>query len=137
MAFESVTFVSNTKSGVMDFVLNHQFENVNLSIYEKRLDQIAVIVEREVHKILVHLSHEMPLVRSAKLIADLQDLAVKASVSSETSVGNGRGQGRLLLRLYTERLLFKATTSGARPPPEMLTYAQILLQALREPQTLH
>ena len=116
-------------------MINHS-NDVNLIAYEKRLDQIAAIVEREVHKILVHLAQEMPLSRSTKSVAALQDLAARAATAPESDA-NARDQCRSLLRLYTERLRFKASTTGVSPPPEMLTYAQLLQQALRDPQTLH
>jgi hypothetical protein len=116
-------------------LINHA-NDINLIAYEKRLDQIAAIVEREVHKILVHLAHEMPLSRSTKSAAALQDFAARAATAPESDA-DARDQYRSLLRLYTERLRFKASTSGASPPPEMLTYAQLLQQALRDPQTLH
>lgn len=109
---------------------------VNLLAYERRLDQIAAIVEREVHKILIHLAHEIPLSQSSKSMAALQALAVRVAALSEASA-DGREQGRTLLRLYTERLRVKLSTTGAGPSVEMLRYAQILDQALRERQTLH
>ena len=116
-------------------MINHSHD-VNLIAYEKRLDQIAAIVEREVHKILVHLAHEMPLSRSTKSAAALQDFAARVATAPESDA-NARDQCRLLLRLYTERLRFRASTTGVSPSPEMLTYAQLLQQALRDPQTLH
>ena len=116
--------------------MNKQPNDVDLLAYQKRLDQIGAIVEREVHKVLIDLAREMPLTQSTKSIARLQALAAQLAAASEPS-DNGREQGRALLRLYTERLRIKSNPAGNGPPLVLLTYAQMLYQALREPQTLH
>ena len=95
------------------------------------------MLDREIHTILLHLAHEMPLTRATTAGPVIQRVISKVSEVTDQFSGRRRADARDLLELYSYRLRQRARATGIETPADMLTYAQMLDQALRDVQTLH
>jgi hypothetical protein len=106
-------------------------EQSNLSIYERRLDALGALLDREINAILVHLAHAMPMAKRGEATS-LVPKKVLARLSNSV-----RKNARDLLELYSYRLRLQSQATGVEIPADMLAYAQMLDQALKDEQTLH
>jgi len=111
--------------------MQYHLEQSNLSIYERRLDALGALLDREIHAILVHVAHETPMAKRPEATSQVPK---KVLTRLSNSV---RKNARDLLELYSYRLRLRAQASGVEIPADMLAYAQMLDQALKDEQTLH
>jgi len=111
--------------------MKYYLEQSNLSIYERRLDALGALLDREIHAILVHVAHETPMAKRGQATS-LVPKKVLARLSNSV-----RKNARDLLELYSYRLRLRAQATGVEIPADMLAYAQMLDQALKDEQTLH
>jgi hypothetical protein len=111
--------------------MKYYLEQANLSIYERRLDALGALLDREIHAILVHVAHETPMAKRGESHS-LVPRKVLARLSNSV-----RKNARDLLELYSYRLRLRAQATGVEIPADMLAYAQMLDQALKDEQTLH
>lgn len=108
--------------------MKNHFQEAHLSAYERRLEALGALLDREIHTILLHLAHEMPLVPAAKTKPLVHPMLSKAA--ADPLSGPRRANARDLLELYSARLRKKVLTTGVETPADLLTYAQMLEQAL-------
>ena len=117
--------------------MNNYLQEVHLLAYERRLEALGAMLDREIHTILLHLAHEIPLVPAARSKSDMQRVISKVFIVSDQPSRQRRENARDLLELYSYRLRLRARATGVETPADMLTYAQMLDQALHDVQTLH
>lgn len=117
--------------GVRGRAMQYHLEQSNLSIYERRLDALGALLDREIHAILVHVAHETPMAKRGQA-SSLVPKRVLTRLSNSV-----RKNARDLLELYSYRLRLRAQATGVEIPADMLAYAQMLDQALKDEQTLH
>lgn len=117
--------------------MKNHLQEVHLSAYERRLEALGAMLDREIHTILLHLAHEMPLTQASRAKSVVQRVISTVSPVADQSSGRRRADARDLLELYSYRLRQRAQATGIETPADMLTYAQMLDQALHDVQTLH
>ena len=117
--------------------MKNHLQEVHLSAYERRLEALGAMLEREIHTILLQLAHEIPLAPAARAKSADQKVMSKVSGVSDQSASRRRANARTLLEVYSYRLRLKAHETGVDTPADMLTYAQMLDQALQDAQTLN
>jgi len=117
--------------------MKNYLQEANLSFYEARLEALGVMLDREIMKILLHLAQELPLAPATRAPSVVQKVVSKLSVLPDQVSGRRRENARDLLELYSYRLRVRALTTGVDTPADMLTYAQMLDQALHDAPTLH
>jgi len=62
--------------------MKNHLREVYLSAYERRLEELSAMLDREIHTILLHLAHEMPMTPAAKAKAIVQQVISKVWFSS-------------------------------------------------------
>ena len=117
--------------------MKNHFEEAHLSAYERRLEALGAMLDREIHTILLHLAHELPLTPAARAKSVDPKVFSKVPAVTDQFSSRRRANARDLLELYSYRLRLKALATGVATPADMLTYAQMLDQALQDAQTLH
>jgi hypothetical protein len=121
----------------LDAAMKNHLQEVHLSAYERRLEALGAMLDREIHTILLHLAHEMPMTQATTARSVVQKVISKVSAVTDQFSGRRRVNARDLLEFYSYRLRQRAQATGIETPTDMLTYAQILDQALHDVQTLH
>ena len=111
--------------------MKNKLSEFDLSFYERRLDALGALLDREIHKILVHMAHEMPMTAKAA-----ENLAERTPTMSRLP-SERRFTARVLIDLYLFRLRHKVLPGEEANTPSIYTYAQMLEQALHDTQTLH
>jgi len=117
--------------------MKNHLQEVHLSAYERRLEALGAMLDREIHTILLNLAHEMPMTPAAKAKSIVQKVISKVSAVTDQFSSRRRANARDLLEFYSYRLRQRAMATGVQTPADMLTYAQMLDQALQDTQTLH
>ena len=97
---------------------------------EQRLEALGMMVERQIHAILLHMADQMSLRPAGSSTEQAPN------VTSTAGYGDRREHARSLLALYSNRLAKKSISTATGTSAEMITYAQILDQALAGKQTL-
>ena len=111
--------------------MKDKLSEFDLSFYERRLDALGALLDREIQAILVHLAHEMPITaKAAKKLAERTP--TRRRLPSER-----RFTARVLIDLYLFRLRHRVLPGEEANAPSVYTYAQMLEQALHDEQTLH
>jgi len=117
--------------------MKNYLQEANLLFYETRLETLGIMLDREISKILLHLAQEMPLAPATSALSVVQRVLSKVSQLPDQVLGRRRKNARDLLELYSYRLRLRALATGVDTPADMLTYAQMLDQALHDAPTLH
>jgi hypothetical protein len=97
---------------------------------EERLEALGLMVERQIYAILLHVANEMPLGPATS--SEQQTPNVKSVLGRSGQRANARN----LLELYSNRMLKLSQATEIETPADMITYAQLLDQALCGQQTL-
>jgi len=106
--------------------MKNHLQEVYLSEYERRLEALGAMLDREIHTIPLHLAHELPLSPATPAKSVVQRAISKVSAISDHLSGRRRADARDLLEFYSYRLRQRAHATGVDTPADMLTYAQML-----------
>lgn len=110
--------------------MQFKLDEENLEIYERRLDALGELLDREINTILLHVAQEIPMAPGTVGVPN------EPKVPNHRLSPERRAVARAMVNLYLLRVEKLARERKERKMPEMLTYAQILERALGDEKTL-